>query len=201
MLARERQAGDFCIRNRLTELAVLLDDRNGSLPPLGPINSPPSRRWYPSTWDSLVASEVSTHMPRSEMLAHAAVASHARLAEETVNAELYDWAKLYTMVGKGRSIEGGEKAQLRASITTAMYRLNLIRLVAPQLEQEVKETRILTQADMKEADAAGIAVRSRPNFRAMCSPIPPPSGRVIEAPYDPSTQRNPLWAYEKGQQN
>ena len=56
MLARERRGADSCIRNRLTELAVLLDDSNGSLPPLGHIGSPPARQWYPATWDSLVAS-------------------------------------------------------------------------------------------------------------------------------------------------
>ncbi len=197
MVARERQADDFCIRNRLTELAALLDDSSGSLPPLGNIGSPPSRAWYPATWDSLVASEVSTHMPRSEMLAYASIATEARLADETVNAELYDWARLYTMVGKGRTIDSGEKAQLRASITIAMYRLNLLRLIASQLQQAVQETKILTQADMKEVSKFVTTMR----VRAMCNAIPPPSGRVIEAPYDPAVQRNPLWAHEKAQQN
>lgn len=200
-VARERQTLDVCLRKRLTELAVLLDDSNGSLPPLGQIGSPPARPWYPATWDSLVASDVSTHMPRDEMLAHAAIASQARLAEETVNAELYDWAKLYVMVGKGRTIESAERAQLRASITTAMYRLNLLRLVAPQLEYAVAETKILTQTDFKEVGAVVTKMRKRPNARAMCAAIPPPSGRVIEAPYDPSLQRNPLWAIETPQRN
>ena len=190
--AREREGEDACIRRRLSDLTIVLNDGGGILPPLGTIGNPPGRIWYPVSWDSLVASNVSVHMPRNEMLAHAQIAVQARMAENTSQQELYDWAKLYSMVGKGRKLDGAESGQLRESIAVALYRLNLLRLVAPQIEQSVLETGLLTKDDMRNAAKNLSRSKNGPNWRTICGPIQPPSGRIAEAPYDPSVQLNPL---------
>ena len=88
--AAERKGEDQCIRDRLSSLAAVLNNGAGTLPPLGEIGSPPERTWYPASWDSLVASNVSTHMPRDEMLNFSSIATSARMAQETSQQELYD---------------------------------------------------------------------------------------------------------------
>ena len=138
--AREREGEDPCIRKRLLELRNLLDSNADRLPPLGHIGSPPTRPWYPHSWDSLVASNVSTHMPRTDMLAFADIATQAKSAEDVVDREIEDWAVLYTMVGGGRALAPGEAAQLRIAITDAAYQLNEMRLIAPQARRAIVES-------------------------------------------------------------
>lgn len=186
--AREREGEDACIRRRLSDLTLLLNKSGGNLPPLGTIGNPPGRLWYPDSWDSLVASNVSVHMPRDEMLAYAGIATQARMADATSQQEMDEWAKLYSMVGKGRTIEGSESGQLREAIALALYRLNLFRLLAPQLERSIIQTGLLTKADMNEAAKEVSHIQKGSNWRTICGPIQPPSGRVVEAPYDPSVQ-------------
>lgn len=190
--AREREGEDHCIRARLLELRNLLDAHPDSLPALGHIGSPPGRPWYPSSWDSLVASDVSTHMPRDQMLAFASIAGQARSAEDAALREVQDWATLYTMVGPARKLDSGEAAQLRRALSDAAYQLNGIRLIAPQVSQSILDTGLLTRADVREAENEGALSLRGPNARHICGPILPPDPSRVDAPYDPAVQPNPL---------
>jgi hypothetical protein len=190
--AREREGEDRCIRARLLQLRNLLNAGADSLPALGHIGSPPGRPWYPRSWDSLIASDVSTHMPRDQMLAFANIAGQARSAEEAADRELDDWATLYTMVGPARKLAPDEAAQLRKSLSDAAYQLNVIRLVAPQVEKSILETNLLTRADFREAQRQGADSLRGPNAQHICGPILPPDPWRVDAPYDPAVQLNPL---------
>jgi hypothetical protein len=117
--AEEREAEDKCIRARLLFLRNVLDTHPDALPALGHIGSPATRTWYPSTWGSLVASNVATHMPREQMLGYSEIADQARVAELETQRELEDWAVLYTMVGPARQLAPGEAAQLRRAQSDA----------------------------------------------------------------------------------
>jgi len=187
--AREREAEDKCIRDRLLFLRNLLDSHPNGLPALGHVGSPPARGWYPNSWDSLVASNVSAHMEKDDLIAFGNIAQQARLAEETATREIDDWAVIYTMVGPARPLAVGEAAQLRKAITDAAFQLNLMRLIAPQLGQAIGATGLLTKKDLAEVDADAARLLRGTNARHICGPIPDP-GRV-DAPYDPAVQARP----------
>jgi hypothetical protein len=190
--AREREGEDGCIRARLLELRTLLDANPDALPALGHIGSPPGRPWYPSSWDSLVASDISTHMPRDQMLAFANIAVQARSAEQAAEREVGDWATLYTMIGPARKLGSGEAAQLRKALSDAAYQLNVIRLTAPQVSQSILDTGLLTEADRREAEKEGALSLRGPNARHICGPILTPDPSRVDAPYDPAVQPDPL---------
>lgn len=190
--AGEREAEDQCIRDRLVYLRNILDAHGDRLPPVGHVGSPPARPWYPASWDSLVASNVSAHMSRQDLLAFGGVAHQARLAEDTANTEIEDWAVIYTMVGPGRELGGGEAAQLRRAITDAAFQLNTMRLVAPQLARSIRDTGLLTRSDQDQVKTQVAGVLRGPNARSVCGPVPPPDPARVDAPYDPAVQRDPL---------
>jgi hypothetical protein len=190
--AGERQAEDRCIRTRLLFLRNTLNAHPDSLPAIGHVGSPPARPWYPSSWDSLVASDVSTHMSREDLLMFGSIAHQARLAEDSANREIEDWAVIYTMVGPSRPLAAAEAAQLRRAITGAAYRLNEVRLVAPQVSQAIIATGLLTKEDRAEADKEVAEVLRGPNARHICGPVMAADPTRVDAPYDPAVQANPL---------
>ena len=191
-LAGEREAEDKCIRSRLLVLRDILNSNGDHLPAIGHVGSPPARSWYPASWDSLVASDVSTHMSRHDLLAFASVAQQARQAEDTANREIEDWATMYTMVRPARQLEPGEAAQLRKAITDAAYQLNTVRLVAPQVSRSILETGLITSTDRLEAQAQVSQTLHGPNARHICGPIMPADPNRVDAPYDPAVQPDPL---------
>ncbi|WP_118857964.1 hypothetical protein [Sphingomonas mesophila] len=191
--ARERKELDGCIRARLGELAGMLDRDPDHTPGLQRFGSPPERPWASRSWDSLVATEVSTHMSRDEMLSHANIAATARTAEEKVVEEMRAWAHLYSLTGARRPLASGEAAAIRQSLALAMYRLNLVRLTAPQLEREIMQTKLLTKADLAEIDENVARLRTGPNWQGNCAPVTRAAGGGVEAPYDPAIQTDPLW--------
>ena len=190
--AKEREAEDQCIRARLLFLRNILDSHPDALPALGHVGSPPARSWYPTSWDSLVASEVSAHMKREDLIAFGSIAQQARLAEETVKREIDDWALIYTMVGPARPLANGEAAQLRKAITDAAFQLNTVRLTAPQLRDIISKTGILTREDGVRVDTYVAEVLRGMNARHICGPVMPPDADRVDAPYDPAVQRDPL---------
>lgn len=190
--SREREGEDACIRKRLLELRDVLDSNPGQIPALGHIGSPPARPWYPHSWDSLIASSVSTHMPRKDMLAFANIATQGQSAERVVDEEIQDWAVLYTMVGGSRALAPSEVPQLRKAITGAAFELNEIRLIGPQVRQMILDSGILSAADVRAAETeANVSLRG-PNARHICGPIQAPDPARVDAPYDPAVQPNPL---------
>jgi len=191
-LAGEREGEDKCIRSRLLTLRDLLNSHGDHLPAIGHVGSPPARSWYPASWDSLVASDVSTHMSHQDLLAFGGVAQQARQAEETANREIEDWATIYTMVGPARQLEQGEAAQLRRAIADAAYQLNVMRLVAPQVTRSIIETGLLTSADRLQADTQVSQTLQGPNARHICGPIMAADPTRVDAPYDPAVQADPL---------
>lgn len=191
--AREREGLDKCLRARLGELANMLARSPDRTPGLGRFGSPPERPWGSVSWDSLVAAEVSTHMPRAEMLRHASIASNARLAEAGVAEELRAWAHLYSLTGPARPFASGELASIRGSLARAMYLLNWTRLYAPQTGRAILETGILSQADLAEVDRQVARLRSGPNWRSSCTRFAVATpGQLLQAPYDPAIQVNPM---------
>jgi hypothetical protein len=190
--AEEQEAEDKCIRARLLFLRNLLDAHPDALQALGHIGSPASRTWYPTTWTSLVASNVSTHMPRTEMLYYAGIADQAYLAEQETQRELDDWAVLFTMVGPARKLAPGEAAQLRKALSDAAYHLNEIYLIAPQIKQSILNSGLLTRSDLKQAHQAWAVHLNGPNYQHICGPIDAPDHGRVDAPYDPAVQPNPL---------
>jgi hypothetical protein len=190
--AEERKAEDPCIRRRLFQLRQFLDDHPDALPALGHVGSPPARPWYPLSWDSLVASDVTTHLPREQMLKLSSIAQQARQAEDVANQEIREWAVIYTMVGPARQLGSGEAAQIRKAISLAAYELNEMRLVAPQIEWEVLSTGLLTRDDLAEVRAELRETLRGPNATHICGPISPPDAARVDAPYDPAVQTNPL---------
>lgn len=190
--ARERVGLDQCLRDHLNQLALLLARSPGRTPGIGAFGSPPERPWAAASWGSLVATGVSTHMPRREMLAHARIADSARQAEERVAEEMLHWSHLYALTGPARPLASGEEAAIRQSLARAMYLLNLNRLQAPQIEQFIRQTGILTAEDLRDAAIELRVLRTGPNWRASCAPIARSSGQLVTAPYDPAIQLNPL---------
>ena len=190
--ARERIGLDRCLRNHLNEVARLLARSPGQTPGIGPFGSPPERPWAPASWGSLVATGVSTHMPRREMLAHARIADSAHQAEARIAEEMLHWSYIYALTGPARPFASGEEAAIRQSLARAMYLLNLSRLQAPQIERQILESGILSAADLREAAIGTEVLRSGPNWRASCAPMAPSSGQLIAAPYDPAIQFDPL---------
>lgn len=190
--ARERIGLDRCLRGHLTELALRLSQAPGRTPGIGRFGSPPERPWAPASWASLVATGVSTHMPRREMLAHAQIAESARQAEQRVAEEMLHWSYLYALTGPSRPFANGEESAIRQSLARAMYLLNLNRLQSPQIERQILNSQILTDRDFREIDRGSRIIRNGPNWRATCGPIGPSSGSLIEAPYDPAIQADPL---------
>lgn len=191
--ARERAGLDQCLRARLNELGVLLARTPGQTPGIGRFGSPPERAWVPVSWGSLVATGVSTHMPRREMQVHAGIAESARQAEERIAEEMLNWSHLYVLAGPSRAFGNSEESAIRQALARAMYLLNLSRLQAPQIEQGVLASGILTKQDLVEIDRDLAHVRNGPNWRSSCAPIAPTSGRLLEAPYDPAIQVDPLY--------
>ena len=190
--AEERKAEDPCLRRRLFQLRQLLDEHGDSLPAVGHVGSPPARSWYPLSWDSLVASDVTTHMPRDEMLQLSGIAQQGREASDLANEEIRNWAVIYTMVGPARRLDGGEAAQIRKAITLAAYDLNEMRLIAPQAEYAVLSTGLLSRDDLAQARAELRHTLKGPNARHICGLVSPPDPTRVDAPYDPAVQTNPL---------
>ena len=125
------------------------------------------------------------------MLAHSWIATQARLAQDTSQQEIYDWARIYAMVGPGRKLDTGEAAQLREAIGTALFRLNLLRLVAPQTVELVKDTGLLDAGDLRAVDEAIAERRKGPTYQSICGPVKPYAGQVVDAPYSPSVLTSP----------
>ena len=194
--ARERIGLDACLRRHLNELALLLARFPGRTPGIGRFGSPPERPWVPASWGSLVATGVSTHMPRREMLAHARIAESARQAEQRVAEEMLHWSHLYAVTGPARPLASGEEAAIRQSLARAMYLLNLSRLQAPQIERTILQSGILNTADVREIEIGEDVLRTGPNWRTSCAPIAPTSGQLMTAPYDPAIQLDPLYRAE-----
>ena len=191
--AGEREAEDKCIRDRLLFLRNLLDSHPDRLPALGHVGSPPARSWYPTSWDSLVASNVSAHLDRDDLLAFGNIAQQARLAEETAFHEIDDWTVIYTMVGPARPLAAGEASQIRKALTDAAFRLNTMRLVAPQIGRAINETKMLTKEDQASVGPDVKKVLGGVNARHICGPIALPDSNRVDAPYDPAVQRDPLY--------
>lgn len=190
--ARERIAEDRCIRARLDYLARVLDEAPGPLPAVGEIGSPPGRGWYPASWDSVVGTRVATALPRDDLVELGSLAQFARQADEENARELETWAQLYRLVGPSRTVPAAEVADLRAAIARAAYSLNLMRLVAPQIEQVVEERRLLTDENRQNIARELARVLAGPNHRTLCGPIGPVPTQRITAPYDPNVQTDPL---------
>ena len=191
--ARERTGLDQCLRARLNELAALLARTPGRTPGIGRFGSPPERQWVPVSWGSLVSTGVSAHMPPREMLIHASNVESARQAQERVAEEMLNWSHLYALAGPSRAFASGEESGIRQALARAMYLLNLSRLQASQIERTILESGILTKDDLKEIDPVLAKVRDGPNWRTSCAPVAPTSGRLVEAPYDPAIQVDPLY--------
>lgn len=190
--AHERVAEDGCLRRRLEQVATLLDASTTRLPATGDIGSPPARDWYPSSWDGIAVSRVSSELSRDDLVAFGSVARSAQRLETLVDAALDDWAQLYRIVGPGRTAAPGEIADMHAALARAASRLNSIRLIAPQVEQIAMERRLLTPADLTQVDALTREYVAGNNYRAICGPIGPVLSRRVTAPYDPDIQGDPL---------
>ena len=191
--AEERKREDPCLRARLLELRNILDTHPDSLPALGHIGSPPRRPWYPGSWDGLVASDVSTHMPRDETLALSSIAQQARIVEDSARIEFDDWNVLYTMVGPARALAPGEAAQLRKALTVAAAQLNWTRINAPQIAQDILDIRLLHEDDFNRVRQIVSTHMNGPNAHHICGPIASPDPNRVDAPYDPAVQPNPLF--------
>lgn len=190
--ARERQGLDPCLRRRLQEIASTLDVSPDRSPGFGELGSPPARLWYPASWDSLVATAVTTHMPREEMLSHASHARTAQQIDERLVLEMKAWSTIFTLVGPPRSLASGEAANIRVALGDAMFALNQARLSAPQTERSILDQGGMTRADMALVDRTLAGRRAGFNWRASCEPIGPSVGQALTAPYDPAVQRTPL---------
>jgi hypothetical protein len=190
--ARERQGLDGCLRRRLQSIASALNEDPDRSPGFGELGSPPARQWYPASWDSLVATQVTTHMPRTEMLGHASRARTAQILDERLVAELRAWSTLFTLVGAPRELASGEAANIRAALGEAMHLLNVTRLTAPQTERSIIDEGVMTAADMAVVERSTAARRAGFNFRASCGPMGRPVAQALTAPYDPAVQRSPL---------
>jgi hypothetical protein len=190
--AEERKAEDPCIRRRLFQLRQFLNDHPDVLPAIGHVGSPPVRPWYPLSWDSLVASDVTTHMPRDEMLKLSSISQQARRGADVANDEIQQWAVIYSMVGPARHLGIGEAAQIREAISLAAFRLNEMYLLAPQVEWDVLSTGLLSRDDLARVRAEVRETLHGPNATHICGPISPPDPTRVDAPYDPAVQTNPL---------
>ncbi len=189
--ASEREAEDKCIRGRLAYLRTLLDGHSGNLPALGHVGSPPARPWYPASWDSLVASDVSAHMNRPDLLGFGYLAQQARRAEDAANREIEDWAVIYTMVGPARRLANGEEAQIRKATTDAAFQLNQLRLLAPQIRAQIIASGLLTKRNIADAHAGTLQLLAGPNARHICGPVLRAGADGVDAPYDPAVEPNP----------
>ena len=189
--ARERVELDACLRRRLSEVVTTLNRSHGALPAVGYLGSPPGRAWYPASWDSLVATGTSTHLPRKELLSFSAIAQDARTMQDEVKQELLDWSAIYAVVGPGRTLEPGEAAGIRRSVQEALFHLNDIRLAAAQIEFRVRQSGLLEGAEQRQVDQTLSSRRGGANWKATCGPIAAPSDRIVDAPYDPSNQTEP----------
>lgn len=144
--ALEREALSRCLGKRFQEIAQILDEASvsGRLPPVGEIGNPPKRLWHMQSWDSMVASQVSTHFPKSDILALGNLTAFMRAVEDINIDEFSHWTTLWTIVGPGRQMAAGDEPQLRQALVRAAYDAKLMRISTNQLLDQIRASQLLS---------------------------------------------------------
>jgi hypothetical protein len=110
-----------CVEQRLDALSNALDEaeRTGSLPPVGNIGGPVRHGWQRGAWDSVVASQTSTHFGPQQLAALGSLYRRVERADDFGKSELQSWTDLYAMVGPGKRLDPASVEELRKTLIRA----------------------------------------------------------------------------------
>jgi hypothetical protein len=146
-----------CIERRLDELGRILDEasRTGSLPPVGDIGIPPRRLWNTGAWDSVVASQTATHIPRQQLAGLASAYLFVHKNDDLGPLEARNWSELAAIMGPGRRLDPASEAELRKAIGMARGDSRIMAGLSLNLIRAINKQKLpFSQDDLKQITAA-----------------------------------------------
>ena len=174
-----------CGEQRLNDLTKILDDaaRSGNLPPVGYIRQAAKNLWRTSAWDSIVASEITTHFPRQELANLGALYKLVQRIDQHYVTEFTAWGDLYAMVGPGRRLDPALEAQLRIALVRARIHGRALTTLANSLITQSRAMHLpFTSAEREQLSRARTQALSQ-SGTDICEPIGSVPSNYSDAPY------------------
>jgi hypothetical protein len=159
---------------RLVALSAILEQAsaNGRLPPIGDFGRPPSTPWTIGAWDSVVASQTVSHLPRRKMLAYTAIAQETAYLSGLGDREEDEWTTLQSMAGPGRRLSDVEAENLRVTLARAVNANRHMETSIEHLSGNVRATELVAEADFEAAARkAAIAKAKAPICQPMAAAV------------------------------
>lgn len=174
----ERVRTEHCFEQNIDAIGQILDaaSRSGTLPAVGEIYGPTSRPAYSDAWNSVMASQVATHLSRQELVSLGRSYEQVQEEGDRNKEEMVVWANLYTIVGPGRRFDPASEAALRSALSQARWYNRIISLEGGQIVERVEQLNLPFNKDDLGVIAA--AAHGPPACRAMGSNAPAVYGQA-----------------------
>jgi hypothetical protein len=159
-----------CITARSAQLRQLIDRSSVAhrLPNVGPIPQVEARPWQIDTYDAMVASQAITHVAHGQAILYSRIAMSAIDIYDDGKVEWADWGILASLSGPSRPYDSAEEAHDRIVLASAVHQDALMRLIATNTLERIKNTGLLNDAAFNSATNEGRRMASK---MAMCRPI------------------------------
>ena len=142
-----------CADQKLDDLGAFLDHAAAGhrLPPLGPFGRMRRPVLADSTWASVGASPVGTHLSTQELSELRTAYTYVNELLETSRDELRSWDALWTMVGPGRELGAPEEAQLRANLIAARSDNLVVAISGARFMEHIAKLDLPYTAEQRQA--------------------------------------------------
>ena len=155
--AAEREAQSPCLAAQFRQLRAALDEagQTGWLPAIGSVRNPVRRSWTFNTYDAIVSGQVLPHVSTHELGVLVSLNGWSQYLQRNRDIEVRDWSVLRGVEGPRRRAGEAELANLRASLSEAIYEAGLVRGGAHALTERIIRQGLLTPAEIDKAWADG----------------------------------------------
>lgn len=185
--AAQREAQSPCLARRFAAVASVISEgsASGRLPAVGQLGRPSLAPWKLTSWPSLVASQIATHMPRDRMLSYSYIAILGEQLGKQNEEEWQAWTDMYTIVGPGRAFPDAEQAAVRTALGRAVLLSKAQRESSVMLTKAISESGLLGSDEVRELRReAGDRYQIDARDGIMCKPLAdaPPAASYGQAP-------------------
>jgi len=170
----ERVRREHCLEQTIDAVAQILDtaSHTGTLPAVGQLAGPPSRVWNSTVWNSVIASQASSHFSRQQLADLGRSYEQIQRLNENNTEEMVAWSNLDAIVGSGRRFDPSSEAALRSALSQVRWYNRILALGSGQMVARVQQLNLpFSQNDL------GI-IASAAHSPLTCLPIGPSAPSV-----------------------